>query len=110
MGSLYDAAAVEKLCTAILEGLDTPPPTAAYVVGTLVDAALRGIDSHGILRMPRCELPRPPAARRRARRCRRMQPARAQRQQQRRQQHRQRQSQHRQQPQQPQRRRRQRQQ
>ena len=56
MGSLYDAAAVERLCTAILVGLDTPPATASYVVTTLVDAALRGIDSHGILRMPRCEI------------------------------------------------------
>ena len=53
MGSLYDAAAVEAWCTAILVGLDTPPDSAAYVVETLIDAALRGIDSHGIIRMPR---------------------------------------------------------
>eukprot|EP01051_Picozoa_sp_SAG22_P013162 SAG22_NODE_1446_length_4405_cov_1.853460_3_plen_434_part_00 len=53
MGSLYDAAEVEAFCTAILEGLGTPAGNASYVAGTLVDAALRGIDSHGILRMPR---------------------------------------------------------
>ena len=47
------AAALESLARDILAAAGTPPADAAIWAETLVWANLRGVDSHGVMRIPR---------------------------------------------------------
>lgn len=43
---------LRAFCSAVLEGLGVPPGDAGHVSGCLVYADLRGVDSHGVIRLP----------------------------------------------------------
>ncbi|MFH1569001.1 MAG: Ldh family oxidoreductase [Gemmatimonadota bacterium] len=47
------APRLSQACQRLLECEGVPPADAAFVAGTLVDADLKGIHSHGVLRLPR---------------------------------------------------------
>ena len=49
---LVDAARLEALVQAMLEKVEVPAPDAALVAGSLVSADARGMNSHGVLRLP----------------------------------------------------------
>jgi LDH2 family malate/lactate/ureidoglycolate dehydrogenase len=48
------ASTAEKFATAILAGNGVPPENAAIIARCLVLADLRGVDTHGINRLPSC--------------------------------------------------------
>ena len=48
-----DADRLTRVCAALLEQRQVPPEEAVFVARTLVEADLRGIHSHGVLRLPR---------------------------------------------------------
>src|ERR1035437_7902337 len=41
-----------RFCCAVLERLGVPPDDATKVAGCLLEAELRGVDSHGLVRLP----------------------------------------------------------
>lgn len=51
MTARYDGASLETLCSQILTAAGVYPADAACVANNLVGANLRGIDSHGVIRM-----------------------------------------------------------
>ncbi|MDA1325067.1 MAG: Ldh family oxidoreductase [Proteobacteria bacterium] len=51
-GVVVSHSAVRDMASKIFEALDVPPPDARQVADGLVWADLRGIDSHGIIRIP----------------------------------------------------------
>lgn len=50
--AIVRAEPLQRFCTDVLIELDVPPDQAAAIAGNLVDADLRGIASHGIVRFP----------------------------------------------------------
>lgn len=44
---------LRELCIRPLQGLGVPGPHAEIVADSLVDANLRGVDSHGVIRLPK---------------------------------------------------------
>lgn len=48
----FPAAALESFCRQIFASLGVPPEDAALVADTLVQADLRGVSSHGVVRLP----------------------------------------------------------
>lgn len=48
----FDSGGLTAFCCAVLERLDVPPDDARIVADCLVGADLRGVDSHGVVRLP----------------------------------------------------------
>lgn len=49
---LVSEAALKRFCVAMLEKVDVPPDQARAIIDNLVEADLRGVDSHGVVRLP----------------------------------------------------------
>lgn len=52
---VIDASELEQWATRLLEQWGYAPADAAYLAGSLVDANTRGVDSHGVVRLPAYE-------------------------------------------------------
>jgi LDH2 family malate/lactate/ureidoglycolate dehydrogenase len=49
---VFSASQLKRICIAVLEALGTPENEAEIVADSLVKANLRGVDSHGVFRLP----------------------------------------------------------
>jgi LDH2 family malate/lactate/ureidoglycolate dehydrogenase len=49
---LVGEAELKRFCVAVLEKVDVPPDQAVVIIDNLVEADLRGVDSHGVVRLP----------------------------------------------------------
>ena len=53
IGSTVRAEALSDFCTRVFERMDVPPEDARITADVLVQANLRGVDSHGVARLAR---------------------------------------------------------
>lgn len=51
-GRRFEATKLESFCTAVLEKVGVPAENARIVAGSLLAANLRGVDTHGVTRLP----------------------------------------------------------